>query len=80
MNLAVQIVAIIFMITLIVISILVCITAKQAHSQLRYQNYLLEKLTHNINLLVSKDILSNTTSEYEENEVVVNENQNNEKA
>lgn len=75
MELAVQIVAIVFMITLIVVSILVCITAKQTHSQLRYQNYLLEKLTHNVNSLVSKDILSDSSSEDTETLGCINEDE-----
>lgn len=68
MALAVQIVAILFMITLIVISILLCVTASQAHRQLRYQNYLLEKLTHNIHLLVNKDTFSSSNSDKKDNE------------
>ena len=75
MELAVQIVAIIFMLTLIVVSILVCITAKQAHSQLRYQNYLLEKLTHNVNLLASKEFLSSSSNEEEETSDYISEDE-----
>ena len=51
MLLVLQIIAILFMITMMFIGIWGFILANQAYNQLRYQNYLLEKLTQNIYML-----------------------------
>ena len=55
MILAVEILGILCMSTIMFVLIWGFILAKQTYSQIRYQNYLLEKLTHNIYLLVKKD-------------------------
>ena len=54
MLLALQIIGIIFMITLIFIAVWGFILANQAYNQMRYQNYLLEKITQNIYMLACK--------------------------
>lgn len=55
MLLVVEIVGILCMLTLIFVSIWGFILEKQFYSQMRYQNYLLEKLTHNIYILAKKN-------------------------
>ena len=54
MLLALQIIGIIFMITLIFIAVWGFILANQAYNQMRYQNYLLEKITQNIYMLACR--------------------------
>ncbi len=54
MLLALEIIGIIFMITMIFIAIWGFILANQAYNQMRYQNYLLEKITQNIYMLACK--------------------------
>ena len=54
MQLALQILGILFMITIIFVAIWGIILANQAYNQLRYQNYLLEKITQNIYMLTCK--------------------------
>lgn len=54
MLLALEIIGIIFMITLIFIAVWGFILANQAYNQMRYQNYLLEKITQNIYMLACK--------------------------
>lgn len=73
MVLVLQILAILFMITLMFIGIWGFILANQSYNQLRYQNYLLEKLTQNIYMLnfkkdaSSSDKTGTTLSSDEEN-------------
>lgn len=55
MLLIVEIIGILCMLTLIFVSIWGFILGKQFYAQTRYQNYLLEKLTHNIYILAKKD-------------------------
>lgn len=57
MLLVVEIIGILCMLTLIFVSIWGFILGKQFYAQTRYQNYLLEKLTHNIYILTKKNNL-----------------------
>ena len=50
MTLAVQIVAILFMLTMIFISIWTFIIINKAYGHFKYQNYLLEKIAQNIHI------------------------------
>lgn len=50
MTLAVQIVAILFMLTMIFIAIWTFIIINKAYGHFKYQNYLLEKIAQNISL------------------------------
>lgn len=50
MTLAVQIVAILFMLTMIFIAIWTFIIINKAYGHFKYQNYLLEKIAQNIHL------------------------------
>lgn len=54
MTLAVQIIAILFMLTMMFIAIWGFIIANQSYSQIKYQNYLLEKIAENISLIGSR--------------------------
>ncbi len=54
MLLALEIIGIIFMLTLIFVAVWGFILANQAYNQMRYQNYLLEKITQNIYMLTCK--------------------------
>ncbi|WP_040212405.1 hypothetical protein [Clostridium polynesiense] len=54
MSLVLQIIGILFMLTFMFVGIWGFILANQAYSQLRYQNYLLEKLTQNVYMLTCK--------------------------
>jgi hypothetical protein len=49
-----QIIGIAFMITLMFVGVWGFITLNQIFGQLRYQNYLLEKLTQNIYMMATK--------------------------
>lgn len=55
MLLAIEIIGVLCMVTIIFVAIWGFIIAKYAYSQIKYQNYLLEKLTQNIYLLVTKN-------------------------
>lgn len=55
MILVVEILGILCMLTIMFVLIWGFILAKQTYSQIRYQNYLLEKLTQNVYLLVKKN-------------------------
>ncbi|WP_300346898.1 hypothetical protein [Clostridium sp.] len=57
MTLAVQVVAIIFMLTMMFLGIWSFIIANKAYSQIKYKNYLLEKIAHNISLIRNKDMI-----------------------
>jgi len=54
MVLVLEIIGLLFMVTLMFVGIWGFILANQAYSQLRYQNYLLEKLTQNIYMLTCR--------------------------
>lgn len=54
MLLAVEIIGIIFMITVAGISIVTFILLNKIFAQLKYKNYIMEKLTQNIYMLSSK--------------------------
>lgn len=54
MTLVVQIVGIAFMLTLMFVGIWGFITLNQIYAQMRYKNYLFEKLTQNIYMMATK--------------------------
>jgi hypothetical protein len=54
MILAVEIISIIFMLTLMFIGIWGFIVVIQIHNQLKYRNYILEKLSQNVYMITSK--------------------------
>ncbi|GFZ32479.1 hypothetical protein CSC2_30050 [Clostridium zeae] len=73
MLLAIEIIGVLCMVTIIFVAIWGFIIAKYAYSQIKYQNYLLEKLTQNIYLLVTKnksltEIIGDTTNNINENQ------------
>lgn len=55
MTILLEILGILSMVTVMFVAIWGFIVAKQAYSQIKYQNYLLEKLTQNIYLLVERN-------------------------
>ncbi len=67
MILALEIIGLLCMLTLMFVGIWGFILANQAYSQLRYQNYLLEKLTQNIYMLTCKKEDTNKNNKDEEN-------------
>lgn len=67
MVLAVEILGILCMSTIMFVLIWGFILAKQTYSQIRCQNYLLEKLTHNIYLLAKKSTVLTDSINNEEN-------------
>lgn len=69
MTIAVQIIAIIFMVTLIFIGIWSFVIANKAYNQLRYKNYLLEKINNQLAIMtenslidIKKNVSTETTS------------------
>ncbi|SHF10193.1 Uncharacterised protein [Clostridium fallax] len=54
MTVAVQIIGIFTMLTFIFLGIWAFVIANKSYSQLKYKNYLLEKLIQNVNLISSK--------------------------
>ena len=54
MTLAVQVVAILFMLIMIFLGIWSFVIANKAYRQIKYKNYLLEKIAHNISLIRNK--------------------------
>jgi hypothetical protein len=59
MLLVVQIVAVAFMLTLMFVGIWSFIILNQIFGQLRYRNYILEKLTQNIYMIASRKDIDN---------------------
>ncbi|MDZ4993127.1 hypothetical protein GNF80_09110 [Clostridium perfringens] len=55
MTLAVQVIAILFMLTMMFLGIWSFIIANKAYRQIKYKNYLLEKIAHNISLIRNKE-------------------------
>lgn len=68
MVLVLEIIGLLFMVTLMFVGIWGFILANQAYSQLRYQNYLLEKLTQNIYMLTCRK--ENTPAENKDEETL----------
>lgn len=66
MVLVLEIIGLLFMVTLMFVGIWGFILANQAYSQLRYQNYLLEKLTQNIYMLTCRKENTHTENKDEE--------------
>ncbi|MGL4454042.1 MAG: hypothetical protein ACRCTZ_23065 [Sarcina sp.] len=56
MTIAVQIIAILFMLTLIFIGIWSFIIANKAYNQFKYKNYLLEKIANHLALITEKSL------------------------
>ncbi|EGT3615699.1 hypothetical protein FHH43_05535 [Clostridium perfringens] len=62
MTLAVQVIAILFMLTMMFLGIWSFVIANKAYRQIKYKNYLLEKIAHNISLIRNKEkIFDNLT-------------------
>ena len=59
MTIAVQIIAIIFMLTLIFIGIWSFIIANKAYNQFKYKNYLLEQIANQLALLTENSLSKN---------------------
>lgn len=83
MVLAVQVIAILFMLTMMFLGIWSFVIANKAYRQIKYKNYLLEKIAHNISLIRNKDKIfdslydmddSVTYSDIKEN--ILNEDEN----
>lgn len=55
MTLAVQVIAILFMLTIMFLGIWSFVIANKAYRQIKYKNYLLEKIAHNISLIRNKE-------------------------
>ena len=55
MTLAVQVVAILFMLIMIFLGIWSFVIENKAYRQIKYKNYLLEKIAHNISLIRNKE-------------------------
>ncbi|WP_205694282.1 hypothetical protein [Clostridium manihotivorum] len=77
MLLVIEIIGLLCMLTIMFVAIWGFIIARFAYSQIKYQNYLLEKLTQNIYLLVTKTDgiidratlnTNNDVTEYDSNE------------
>lgn len=56
MKILLEILGILCMLTVMFVAIWGFIVAKQTYSQMKYQNYLLEKLTQNIYMLVQNNL------------------------
>lgn len=56
MKILLEILGILCMLTVMFVAIWGFIVAKQTYSQMKYQNYLLEKLTQNIYMLVQNNV------------------------
>lgn len=56
MTIAVQIIAILFMLTLMFIGIWSFIIANKAYNQLKYKNYLLEKISNHLAIITEKSL------------------------
>lgn len=61
MLLLVQVVSIVFMITLMLVGVWGFIVLNQIFGQFRYKNYLLEKIAQNINMMANKNSSENNT-------------------
>lgn len=55
MTLAVQVVAIVFMLIMTFLGIWAFVIANKSYRQIKYKNYLLEKIAHNISLIRNKE-------------------------
>jgi len=60
------IVGIIFMLTFMFVGIWLCITASKSFLQLRYKNYILEKIYQKLDTLVKKSLITPSQKEDEE--------------
>ncbi|MGL4654516.1 MAG: hypothetical protein ACRCWM_01315 [Sarcina sp.] len=62
MTIAVQIIAILFMLTLMFIGIWSFIIANKAYNQFKYKNYLLEKIANHLAIITEKSFINETTN------------------
>ncbi|WP_297522432.1 hypothetical protein [uncultured Clostridium sp.] len=60
MTIAVQIIGVLFMLTLMFIGIWSFIIANKSYNQLKYKNYLLEKIASHLALLTEKSLSDNS--------------------
>ena len=67
MILTLQIIGLIFMLVVIFLAIWAFVIANNAYSQLKYQNYLLEKLVQSIHTLANKSLNNDIKTNFEEN-------------
>lgn len=83
MTIAVQIISILFMLTLMFIGIWSFIIANKAYNQLKYKNYLLEKVSSHLAIMTEKSLDDETQSKenIEEENISISEEEilNNEK-
>ena len=61
MLIVIQVVGILFMLTLMLIGVWGFIVLNQIYGQFRYKNYLLEKIAQNINMMANKNHSDNNT-------------------
>ncbi|WP_300259951.1 hypothetical protein [Clostridium sp.] len=66
MTLAVQVVAILFMLIMIFLGIWSFVIANKAYRQIKYKNYLLEKIAHNISLIRNKEKIFNNLNDMDD--------------
>ncbi len=66
MTLAVQVVAILFMLIMIFLGIWSFVIANKAYRQIKYKNYLLEKIAHNISLIINKEKIFNNLNDMDD--------------
>lgn len=62
MTIAVQIIAILFMLTLMFIGIWSFVIANKAYNQFKYKNYLLEKIASHLAILTEKSLSDKSTN------------------
>ena len=65
MTIAVQIIAILFMLTLMFIGIWSFVIANKAYNQFKYKNYLLEKMTNQLAIITEKLLGDDITTDIE---------------
>lgn len=69
MTLAVQVIAILFMLTMMFLGIWSFVIANKAYRQIKYKNYLLEKIAHNISLIRKKDKIFDNLTDIDDDSV-----------
>lgn len=69
MKILLEILGILSMLTIMFVAIWGFIVAKQTYSQMKYQNYLLEKLTQNIYMLVQNNVSISCNGPKKTNEI-----------
>jgi len=69
MKILLEILGILSMLTIMFVAIWGFIVAKQTYAQMKYQNYLLEKLTQNIYMLVQNNVSISCSGSKKTNEI-----------